>query len=445
MNSRQSMRIVRRYKFLIGTAGLLGLVGGAAYATLNPPGVTSYALVIVPQAVSTQAGSTQAGSTQAGSTQAGPDIATQALIASTVPVLTAALPAIGNGETVEELQNQVSSIIAAPNVIQIGAHDSSAALAEKIANAVADSYISYVGSSRSPAGQVVAHVLAPAAAAGGGASRNVNDAEYAAGGLLAGLLVGFFIAVQRRRADQRLRSRDELARSAGVPVLASVSVKEPANAANWVRLLEDESASSADSWQMRRALDLLGITGAENPNNRSYVTLVSLSIDRTAQALGPRLAAFAASKGIATALVLGPHKDADSVGELHAALGVDSGTPERHLGSLRVVAGDSGDASWQYPGARLTLVVASVDEVMPTLPTAIRGSTTVLGVSPGEVTAGQLARAAAAANDVGSRVSGVIVANPEPGDTTSGLMPGRGLSEGRRMPTLIDGRITEMR
>lgn len=438
MNLRQSMQVVRRYKILIGAAGLLGLVAGAGYATLNPPAVTSYALVILPQAVSSQAGPNQATSNQAG-----PNIATEALIARTTPVFTAALPAIGNGETVEELQNQVSSSIAAPNVIQISADDSSAAGAEKIANAVADSYVNYVESSQSPAGQVVAHILVRAVSASG-VSPSVNYVEYAGGGLLGGLLIGFFIAVQLYRADQRLRTRDELARSAGVPVLASVFVKEWANAKDWVRLLEDSSANSADSWQMRRALDWLGVTSTENPNNRYYVTLVSLSTDRTAQALGPRLAAFAASKGIATALVLGPHKDDDSIAELRAALEWDSGMSERRLGSLRIVAGDAGDASWQYPGARLTVVVASVDEVMPTMPTAIRGSTTVLGVSPGEVTAGQLARAAAAANDVGSRVSGMIVANPEPGDTTSGLMPGHGLADVRRMPTPVNGRITEI-
>jgi uncharacterized protein (DUF849 family) len=47
----------------------------------------------------------------------------------------------------------------------------------------------------------------------------------------------------------------------------------------------------------------------------------------------------------------------------------------------------------------------------------------VLAVSPRTATALQLARAAASAADAGASVAGIVVANPDPDDTTTGMAP----------------------
>ena len=47
---RRPIQIVRRHKILTGTMVALGLLGGGAYAAVNPPLVTSTALVLLPQA-----------------------------------------------------------------------------------------------------------------------------------------------------------------------------------------------------------------------------------------------------------------------------------------------------------------------------------------------------------------------------------------------------------
>ena len=61
----------------------------------------------------------------------------------------------------------------------------------------------------------------------------------------------------------------------------------------------------------------------------------------------------------------------------------------------------------------------------------------MLGVSAGAVTAEQLARAATAAAADGREIFGILVANPDPGDQTTGRIPRLGPSLRRPMPTRI--------
>ena len=49
LDLRRSIQIVRRHKLLVGIMVALGLLAGGAYAVLNPPMVTSTALVLLPQ------------------------------------------------------------------------------------------------------------------------------------------------------------------------------------------------------------------------------------------------------------------------------------------------------------------------------------------------------------------------------------------------------------
>ena len=49
LDLRRSVQTVRRHKILVGIMVALGLLIGAAYATLNPPMLTSTALIVLPQ------------------------------------------------------------------------------------------------------------------------------------------------------------------------------------------------------------------------------------------------------------------------------------------------------------------------------------------------------------------------------------------------------------
>ena len=45
----RAVQTVRRYRILVGIMAVLGLLVGAAYATLNPPMFTGTALVLLPE------------------------------------------------------------------------------------------------------------------------------------------------------------------------------------------------------------------------------------------------------------------------------------------------------------------------------------------------------------------------------------------------------------
>jgi hypothetical protein len=69
----------------------------------------------------------------------------------------------------------------------------------------------------------------------------------------------------------------------------------------------------------------------------------------------------------------------------------------------------------------------------------------VLGVSAGAATAEQLARAATAASADGREIFGILVANPDPGDQTTGRIPRLGPALRRPMPTRITGTPMEIK
>ena len=155
-------------------------------------------------------------------------------------------------------------------------------------------------------------------------------------------MIGVITALAVGRNDQRLRERDEIADSIGVPVLASVRVRHPAKAQGWTKLLEGYEPEAADAWRLRKALRQLGGGGG------SSVAVLSLSHDRRALALGPQLAVLAASLGIPATLVVGPQQDANNAAALHAACA--AGPEPRGAGNLHVTVTDPGEAA-DCPGA----------------------------------------------------------------------------------------------
>ncbi len=115
----------------------------------------------------------------------------------------------------------------------------------------------------------------------------------------------------------------------------------------------------------------------------------------------------------------------------------------RHQGARACCGSPSAtrEASRQ-PGAGLTVVVAVVDGRAPRLAGLMSTSATVLGVSAGAATAEQLARVAVAAAGEGREIAGIIVADPDSTDHTTGRLPQLARPAHRRPPTRLTGTTT---
>jgi hypothetical protein len=234
-------------------------------------------------------------------------------------VLSDALPKVRPPVSLVELRKEVQIGSLTDYVISISASAVNAADAEATANAVANSYISYIGSADSPGGRVPAQLLEPATTAAGLRPLELLIVD-ALIGALSGVLLGAIIALTMSRRDRRLRARDEIANSVGIPVLASFPVAHPSDAAGWTRILEDYKPEAMQALQLRRVLHHLGTAAVnDDDTDRSSVTILSLASDPGALALGPQIAVFAAAQGIPTALVIGPQQDPDATAMLRTA------------------------------------------------------------------------------------------------------------------------------
>ena len=367
LDLRRFLHIVRRRFTVVGFLAALGLLAGAGYAVLNPPMYTSSALVAL--ATSTRS------------------VPTQVVVASSGPVLARALRSLDQAMSLQTLRSRVQVSAPISYILSINAQGATAAEAKATSNAVAVSYVAYANATSNPDEQVQAQVLAAATNATG-TPPTVQLLIAAALGALAGTLIGVVCALAVGHTDRRLRRRDEIADAIGVPVLASVSTARPADAAGWARLLEDYQPSVADAWRLRNALNYLGLADPMSVGANvggSSLTILSLSTDQRALALGPQLAVFAVSQGIPTALVIGPQQGA-STAALRAACATTVST--NRSSRLRVAIASHGNHDW--PDAVLTVAVAVMDGHTPQAAGTMRTNATVLGVSAGAATAEQL-------------------------------------------------------
>jgi hypothetical protein len=364
----------------------------------------------------------------------------QILIADSTPVLEGALRDIKPAMSVPALRSRIEVTGLTTNLLSITAQAGTATQAEGMANALADSFVAYVDSSNAPKGQAPAQVMQHAANATE-TRLLVRLLTTAILGALLGALIGSVVVLAIGRSDRRLRQRDLIADAIGVPVLASISIRHPTDAARWSRLLDDYEPSAADAFRLRSVLNDLGLAEITPPDNgaRSSLSILSFSFDQGALALGPHLAAFAASLGIPTALVIGPRPDTETADtKTAAALRAAAAPSPRRSGRLRVIPAE-GDNLDQPPDAVLTVVVAAVDGRTPQLGNLIRTEAMVLAVSAGAATAEQLARMAASAAADNRRVAGILVANPDPADPTTGRLPQLARPTQMYMPTRMAG------
>jgi hypothetical protein len=153
------------------------------------------------------------------------------------------------------------------------------------------------------------------------------------------------------------------------------------------------------------------------------LTVVSLSGDERGIAIGPQLAIYAASLGINTHLVAAVRHE--SAAALWAACSPESESAPRpglYVGEL------------SHPEMiGLTIILVVVDRNQPELHNAPASSAAILSIAPGTATEEELARVAVAMDDVGRRIDGIVVADPDKTDPTSGRHT---MDERTRRPTL---------
>lgn len=428
LNVRRSLRIIRRRKALVGIIAAVGLLAGCAFTVLRPPMLESQALVVLPSSPHL-------------------DTATEVVIAASDPVLASALPRADPAMSLETLRARVRVTSLTSTVLSISAKGLTAAEAEDTANAVADSYIAYITAANSPAGQLHAHLLESAANATGAGLPSRLIVTGLLGALL-GALIGAIVAIGISRSDRRMRERDEIAASIGVPVLASVSSGHPSGAAGWTKLLENYQPQVVQAWSLRNALHHLGLADIDLASFRggrgASLAVLSLSSDPGALALGPQLAVFAASLRIPTVLVMGPQQDPNATATLRAACTAMQAAPSGHPDHLNIMVRDDEDIDRQ-PDAALKIVVSVVDGRAPRVADTMRTTVTVLAVSAGVVTAEQLARVAVSAAADGRVISGIFVADPDPADRTTGRVPQSARPAVRRSPTRLTRTTAETR
>ena len=417
----RSAQIVWRLRGLVAAVLALGFLGGAVYTAVSPAVYQADAFVAISQSVS---------------------IAKQEALVNSPLVLAPALNGVDRGVPLTTLRNRVFALTADAGLMMVVAEAGTASQAISTANVVARSYVAVTTAANAPAsGSVVPVQLFRLATGASGTSLRWR-LFYAAGtGLLAGALLGVSVAVAVGRGNRWLRERDDFADSIGVPVMASVRVSHPTRRAGWTKLLGGYQPRAADAWRLGHVLRELDPAGDGSVGDGFSVAVLSLAEDRKALALGPQLAAFAAKQGIPVTLVLDSRQGGKVTKALRAACAAGAGAGPAGAGRPAVAVINPDED--RLPAGGLVIVAAVVDGTAPRVAATIRATTTILGATSGAVTARQLTRVAASAAGDGRDITGILVADPDPDDPTTGRLPQLARLGSRPMPTRMTTAVTE--
>jgi hypothetical protein len=261
-------------------------------------------------------------------------------------------------------------------------------------------------------------------------------------GLILTSAVAAGVVVSLSRRDRRLRYRDELADALGSPVIASIRSRTPRDVAGWMTLLEDYTPGTLDAWALRQALRHLVSDEADNSTRSDdgmlhhhpvSVTVLCLGDDPRGLATAPQIASYAASVGITTRLVAA-HGHESAAALWAACAGVGSDVEVRS--DLYV----STDAPEDDEEVDLTVVLAVVDRHDPQLGDLPATSETIIAVAPGVATAEDLARTAVVADDADRRIAGIVVADPDDLDRTTGRLLQHERAQQVPLPAHMTGR-----
>lgn len=472
---------LRRRKRVLFGAAALGLALGTAYVVLEPPPLTSSALVLLP--------------TPALADSSNSDTNTQVRIATSASLLERAGQSVNPVLPPRTVEKMIEVTAPTNQLLQIDATSTNGAEAQALAQTVADGYVNYV---RDTAREVTSAALAdltnrrdqledqladvrkeitdtstrlkaldptspeadeesrlradltaeeanlvlqldrvtdkiaegvPVGTSASG-TLVVQPATAATGpetwlrmlvwgpiAALASLLVAVVLLLAGARRDPRIRLRDDIADAVGSPVLAAIRSQPQRSVAGWSTLLEAYAATPVESWALRQVLR--GLVPADRrsqsrPTGRvdhpQTLTVVSLAGDNRGLAIGPQLAAFAASLGIVTRLV--PTIGHVRAPNLWAACSADRDGAARP--NLLVGPARSADP------VDLTVFLVVVERVHPYLGDTPGTEATLLAVGAATATDQELARVTVAVDDAGRRIDGVVVADPDADDRTSG-------------------------
>jgi hypothetical protein len=313
------------------------------------------------------------------------------------------------------MRHRVTVSSPSADLIAFTAQGPTTAQAEDLANAMAVSYIAHIRTPGSPDALLLQRAVS--AVGTSTTTRLVVDAVL---GAVLGTLAGSVLVLATRRDDRRLQQRNEIADATGVPVLASIPVPHPSNPAGWAKLLDDYQPDAVQAWSLRKILHRLGLAdGREGDGAR--LAMVSLSFDDRALALGPQMASFAASLGIPTTLVVSQEQDVPAMAALRAACASRAAARPGRPGQLRVLVG-AVERAGQQPDTALTVIVDVVNAQASRPVGPAQATATLLGVSAGAATAEDLARVAVSAAG-GGRIAGILLADPDPADETTGCLP----------------------
>jgi hypothetical protein len=172
---RSSRQVPRRYGTLIGAALAAGLLTGGVAAAFGPATVSSTARVGLPLTSLTPANSV-------------------AIAESNLVMVNA----LNSGTSLGTVRGDIQVTCSTSGILSVTARAGTAAQAEAMANAVAESYIGYSGSVGLPAGHIPA-VMVQAATSASGMTRDMRLLVGVLLGAASGLLIGVIAALANRR------------------------------------------------------------------------------------------------------------------------------------------------------------------------------------------------------------------------------------------------------
>lgn len=239
----------------------------------------------------------------------------------------------------------------------------------------------------------------------------------AALGGAAGLLVAVVVVLVTGRNRRRLRNRDDIARVVAAPVLVSLAVPRRDGVDDYRAMLDRWQPSLEERWSLVQAFSQVALEA--EPTNLAILTLAG---DVAGPGLVLLMAKLAASVGNTTALVVDTHHP-DSM-SLRAAcnMSLAAGGPSGSELSVYTAAPDPGGPADQdlFPHSEVTVTLVVADGGPVHLPTQGRRTIALLALSSGFATAEQIATTAVRCFDAGYPIAGVLVANPDPADGTTG-------------------------
>ena len=468
LDLRQSLGALRRHRLALAGTVLLGAAIGVTLSSLQPSTYTSTSQVLLPQLAS-------------GGQLINRDPATESRVAASDAVLDRAGRALDPQRSGAAVRRLVTVSSPGDNVIQYVAHAPHAGVAKDVASAAAQAEVDYIedganaavgqqmkdldarlktqqshyddyarvrqaatermhnqtGADKIQSGNLItqlsddmarvsadiediqtqkadlandsqtAQVIQPATTATkpGPVRRGALFGLIGAG--LAVVIAALLLVVVAGR-DKRLRARDALADATGSPVLGAATSAAPRTVSGWSALLRGYQPGATDAWSLRQVLrQLLGPSDGESAAP-ARLGLLTLAGDTAGLAVAVQIASYAAATGLRVRLEAAGEVPSAALG---AALRQAAGTEPRP--GLEVGRTDTG-----LPDVTVTLAV--LDRKHPAAPTGM--GTVLLVVSAGSATADDLARAALAADDAGSRIDGILLADPDELDHTTGRL-----------------------